>query len=305
MRGNRNFRELLEARWAANRFLCIELDSDYDLLPVTIRASTVPLFERIKQFNQSIVGATHDFACAFKLNAAYYECHGEDGIVALKQTIQEINRVAPEVPVIFDGERVGIGSKNIGYVRAAFDLMGADAATVHPYFGGPATKPFLDQKDKGVIVICRTSSADSTEFQDMSVRVPPGRYGGYQFDRPSQVPLYQFVAHRVATKWNANNNCAIAVGAANPTELASVRGTIGDLPMLILDGDSQNGDLDATIKAGLDARGAGMLVAASRSIIFASKENDYADAAAHEAENLHLLINQYRKAPCRHARYAS
>jgi len=286
----KNFRELLEARWASGRFVCVGLDSEFSKIPVSAHQSgnecEVSVANTIVAFNRAIVEATHDFACAFKPNLAFYAAHGEEGLAALCRTIADIRAIAPGVPVILDAKFGDIGNTNTGYVQEAFDFLHADAVTVHPYLGAEALKPFLDRADKGIIVLCRTSNPGAGEFQDLLVPVA---------GTARRVPLYQHVAYRVAAEWNRNGNCALVVGATYPRELAAVRGIVDDMPILIPGIGAQGGDVEATVKAGMDSRGTGMIVNSSRGIIFASNGKDFADAAAREAEKLNNLINQYRR----------
>lgn len=274
----RNFHELLEARWAAGKFLCVGLDSDFGtLLQNAEKRGTQDLASDylLWKFNESIVEATHCFVCAFKPNLAFYEELGDVGLRALRKTITHIRRVAPEVPVVLDGKRGDIGNTNIGYVRGAFEFFDADAVTVSPYLGGEALTPFLQRADKGIFVLCRTSNKGAGEFQDLAVR-----------DENTEEPLYQCVARRVANHWNTRGNCGLVVGATCPDELAAVRRIAPKLPILIPGVGAQGGDLEKSVAAGMDAQGEGFIISVSRSIIFASTGEDFADAAYREAERL-------------------
>lgn len=271
------FHEMLEALWARNNFVCVGLDSDYGKIPQVVR--TADIVATISTFNCQIIDATKDLVCAYKPNIAFYEACGDKGWLALRQTISHIKQVAPEVPVILDAKRADIGNTNSGYVQAAFEFFAADAITVHPYLGAEALEPFLARKNKGVLVLCRTSNPGAGEFQDLDV-------GGE--------PLYMAVAKRVATQWNKNNNCGLVVGATYPRELRAVREVVGDMPILIPGIGTQGGDVEATVSAGKDKRGHGMIVNASRSIIFSSPDADFADAAQRETTKLRNAINQYR-----------
>lgn len=272
----RNFRRLLELQWALKHFVCVGLDSNWAMIPSFLKEGANIAYS-IVRFNQSIIEATRELACAYKLNVAFYEACGVEGLTALRSTISFIQTVAIDVPVILDAKRADIGSTNAGYVTSAFDYLKADAITVHPYLGAEALGPFLDQADKGIVVLCRTSNPGAGEFQDLLV---------------NGEPLYRIVAKRVASDWNRNNNCAVVVGATYPNELHEVREIIGDMPILIPGIGAQGGDLEKTVLAGKDSRGGGMIINASRSIIFASQEADFADAARQETERLHGLINQ-------------
>ena len=282
----RNFRELLEARWASGRSVCVGLDSEPAKIPESARRDG-GIANTIVAFNHAIVEATCDSACAFKPNIAFYAALGTEGLTALHRTIVDIHIIAPGVPVIVDAKRGDIGNTNLGYVEEAFGFLQVDAITVSPYLGREALRPFLDRGDKGIIVLCRTSNPGAGEFQDLLVPVAGTAH---------RVPLYQYVAHRVATEWNQSGNCALVVGATCPRELGMVRRIVGDMPILIPGIGAQGGDVEATVKAGMDSRGEGMIINSSRGIIFASKDADFAEAAAREAKKLNDLINQHRSA---------
>ncbi len=271
----RNFRELLEGKWKEGKFLCVGLDSDLDKIPEIVRQGGPR--ETLVAFNRAIVDATHDLAGSYKSNSAFYEAHGDQGFAALRETISYIREVAPDVPVILDAKRGDIGNTNAGYIDAAFGYFGADAITVHPYMGRESLQPFLDRADKGIIVLCRTSNPGAGEFQDLKV---------------DGTELYKIVAQHVVKEWNTNGNCCVMVGATYPEELAQVRSIIGDMPILIAGIGAQNGDLEKTIKNGLDSRKKGLILSASRSVIFTSSGADYAAAARTAAEKLDSEIRK-------------
>ena len=284
----------LEARWSEGKFVCVGLDSDYGQLPHTElmlmpqksragRTAEQVMTSRIVNFNLEIVNATYDIVCAYKPNMAFYEAKGAEGWKALKETIAYIKKGYPDVPVILDAKRADIGNTNNGYVEAAFDLLGADAITVHPYLGKEALKPFLDRADKGIIVLTRTSNPGAGEFQDLAVG-------------ENQEPLYRVIARNVAASWNDNGNCAVVVGATYPKELEEVRSIVGDMPILIPGIGAQGGEVEATVRAGKDSRNMGMIINSSRGIIFASKGPDFAKAARAETQKLTDEINRYRLA---------
>lgn len=299
----RHFKELLEAKWAEGKFVCVGLDTDLDKLPQVIYTSGRTFTGMLTTFNRAIIEATKDIVLGYKLNIAFYVEHDEEGWRALKRTIQCIHDLAPNAPVILD-IKTDIDNTNRGYVRMAFDELGVDAVTVNPYLGGPeALKPFLDREDKGIIVLCRTSNPGAREFQDLIVNVPAEEFDKiYQgqptttenFSMPGQMPLWEYVAHRVHGVWNRqSHNCSVVVGATYPDELAQVRRIVGDMPILIPGIDTQGGDVKKTVKAGVDNRGLGMIIAPSRSIIFASSGRDYAEAARLATIELHTLITAH------------
>ncbi len=279
------FMEKLQAGWNKGKFVCAGLDSELGKIPECVHCpgnGGLDIPETITMFNRFIVDATSDTVLAYKPNLAFYVAHGHKGLWALRDTVLYIKTMAPDVPVILDTKDMDIGNTNAGYVSMAFDYCQADAVTVNPYLGMEAAKPFLDQKDKGIIVLCRTSNPGAGEFQDLSVSVVPGH----------NMPLYQYVAYRVANDWNKNGNCAIVVGATYPEELSRVRETVGDMPILIPGIGAQGGDLEATVMAGKSSRNQGMIINSSRGLIFASSGSDFAEAARRETLKLHNSINQ-------------
>lgn len=274
----RNFMEMLKVKWGEDKFVCVGLDSDYEKLPKCIKTKSV--YNSILGFNMDIVDQTKDLVCAYKPNRAFYAKYGDRGILALRNTIAYINKVAPDVPVILDPKEGDIGNTNDGYVAENFDYFNADAVTLHPYLGKESLSPFLKLKNKGCIILCRTSNPGADEFQDLIV---------------SGMPLYQYVAQRVSREWNENGNCLVVVGATYPEELAKVRIKIGNMPILIPGIGAQGGDLKKTVLNGQNSKGKGMIISSSRGIIFASDGTDFAEVARIETEILSNEINKYRK----------
>ena len=261
---------MLERGWDNGRFVCVGLDTDYSKIPSFLK-ERASVSVAIEKFNSIIVSVTKDVACAYKLNTAFYEAHGRDGIVALETTISHIHNRAPNVPVILDAKRGDIGNTNDGYIQSAFDLLKADAITVHPYLGKESLQKFLEQKDKGIIPLCLTSNAGYGEFQNLMVEGEP---------------LYCHVARHIANEWNTNQNCAIVAGATHLKELQNVRKIVGDMPILIPGIGAQGGSLAETVLVGQDSRGKGMIINSSRGIIFASSGDNFAEAACRAATEL-------------------
>ncbi len=252
-----------------NSLVCVGLDSDIAKIPQSLRSEKTPQFS----FNKAIIEATHDLVCAYKPNSAFYEVRGEQGIRELKMTFDYIREKYPDIVLILDAKRADIGSTNEGYANFAFDWLCADAITLHPYLGREAIKPFLDRKEKGSIILCRTSNPGAGELQDLET-------GGK--------PLYQIIAQKVANQWNYNGNCSLVVGATYPTELAIVRRIVGDdMPLLVPGIGAQGGDIQKTLKVGLNSRKAGLIISSSRGIIFA-------DDSRKEAAKLRDAINKFR-----------
>jgi orotidine-5'-phosphate decarboxylase len=267
----------LERCWQFGKFVCVGLDPEYSRIPEVVKASQ-PVKDALFIFARDIIDATHDLVCAYKPNIAFYEAHGDEGLLALTRTVRHIKESYPHIPVILDAKRADIGNTNLGYVTSAFDLLDVDAITVHPYLGKEALSPFLTRKDKGIIVLAKTSNPGSGEFQDLLIG-------------EAREPLYLVVARRVAQDWNANGNCGLVVGATYPGELKRVREVVGDIPLLIPGIGAQGGDVAATVKAGQDSHGRGLIINSSRGIIYASKGDDFAQAARKAALALSVEIN--------------
>lgn len=258
-----------------NSLVSVGLDSDIEKLPEKFKHHE----NAQSEFNKAIIDATHDLVCCYKPNSAFYESRGAKGINELKLTCDYIRGIYPDIPIILDAKRADIGNTNQGYVKFAYDYLGVDAITLNPYLGQEALKPFIDVQDKGAIILCKTSNVGSKEFQDLTV---------------GDKKLYEIVAEKVAHVWNTANNCSLVVGATYPEELQIVRGIVGDMTILVPGIGKQGGDVEKTIKAGLNSQKAGLIIHASRSILFASSSDDFADRAKEETENLKDQINQYR-----------
>ncbi len=277
----RHFGDLLGARFSKGFLLCVGLDSDLEVVPEAVQQSSVQ--DTLFAFNRAIIDATQDLVCAFKLNSAFYEAHGDIGVSALRESIQYIHDHAPEVSVILDSKRADIGNTNRYYADYFFSYLNVDAITVPPLLGSEALQPFLERGDKGIFVLCRTSNQGAGEFQDL---LTDGTDAGLL----AQEPLYKIIAKHVAEKWNMRDNCGLVVGATYPEQLKIVRSVAPKLPILLPGVGAQQGDLQKSVRAGKDAKNAGLIVSASRAVIFASSENDFADAARIKAMELHGKI---------------
>ena len=242
------FAQRLQAAVNARRsLLCVGLDPDLSLMPV----------RDVAAFNAAIVDAVRDVAAAFKPNLAFYEALGSGGIAALERTVEVIRERAPGALVIADAKRGDMGQSNVHYARGLFETWGFDAATVHGYLGGEALEPFLSYEDRGVFVLCRTSNSGARELQDATLSS-----GGR---------LFEEVASR-ASGWNTRGNVGLVVGATYPDDLAVVRRLCPDMPVLLPGVGAQGGDLGASVRAGVDADGRGLLVSVSRGVIYASRD---------------------------------
>ena len=253
---------------AITSLVCIGLDSDFAKLPERFLKTENPQFE----FNKYLIGETNEYAASYKLNSAFYEARGDQGIREMKMTMEYLQANHPDIFTIDDAKRADIGNTNNGYVSFIFDWLGFDAVTVNPYLGKEALEPFLARSDKVSIVLCRTSNPGSGEFQNI---VQDGK------------PLWQTVAEKVCDEWNTNNNCMLVAGATYPEELGEIREAVGDMDLLIPGLGAQGGDVKATVEAGKNSEGKGMLIHSARAVIFSENPK-------RAAEQLRDEVNGYR-----------
>jgi len=270
-----NFKEkLLRAADINKNWLCIGLDPDMGKLPETLPKN----IDGIMQFLKEVIDATKDIVCAYKPNSAFYEQFGVDGISLLKEIIDYIPN---EIPVILDAKRGDIGNTSRMYAVSAFEHLNVDALTVNPYMGYDCVKPFLDYKDKGVFILCLTSNPSAVDFQKRLVND----------DSKASKMIYELVAEK-ALSWNDNDNTGLVVGATSPTELSEIRNSIGDdIPILIPGVGAQGGDLEASLKAGGNSNGQLAIINVSRSVLYASNKDDFADKSREKAMK---LVSQMR-----------
>ncbi|MEE8637707.1 MAG: orotidine-5'-phosphate decarboxylase [Candidatus Margulisiibacteriota bacterium] len=249
-----------------NSLLCVGLDIDLDQVPQTVLNKEDPIYI----FNREIINATKDLVCAYKPNIAFYERYGIYGLSSLIKTIEFIQTT--DIPVILDAKRGDIGHSSAAYAESIFKVYKADAVTVNPYLGHDSVEPFLEYQDKGTFVLCLTSNPGAKDFQS---------------------ELFLDVAYKVK-KWNKYGNCGLVVGATKPEELKEIRNIIEDMPILIPGIGAQGGDLEASVKYGVNKQGNRAIINSSRSIIYASKEDNFAEAARNAAQKLKDSINQQR-----------
>lgn len=259
--------------------VCVGLDPDPARLPAFLR-DAYPLPEAIARFNASIIAATRGAACAYKLNLAFYEALGRAGWDVVEQTLAQI----PDTHLtIADGKRADIGNSARFYARSVFDTLGFDACTVAPYMGRDSVLPFLERPGTAAFVLARTSNPGAADFQSCTCT------GG--------TPLYERVATSTM-QWSAASSGVggLVVGATDPDALARLRDRCPTLPFLIPGVGAQGGDAEAVMQAAATDDGL-VLVNSSRSIIFASEEGDFAQAANQAAQALRQTLNAARPAP--------
>jgi orotidine-5'-phosphate decarboxylase len=262
---------LKQAQQESGSLLCVGLDPDATKLPQDLRGRPASIHD----FDRRIIDATCALAAAYKPQIAFYSAVGAEEQLAA--SIRYIRERAPAALVILDAKRGDVGNTAEAYAREAFERYGADAVTVNPYMGADSVRPFLARKDRGAILLCRTSNPGARDFQDLVV---------------DGMPLYRRVAQRAAAEWNEHENLMLVVGATFPREMAELRRAHPELTFLVPGIGAQGGDLQAILAAGLNAQGAGLLVSASRSIIYAGGGAEGAIRAA--AGELFESINLHR-----------
>ena len=229
------------------------LDPDIKRIPSSKLASPEPIFA----FNKAIVDATSDLTACYKLQIAHYASEAAED--QLEKTIFYIKDKG--IPVILDAKRGDIGSTAEKYSRELFERFGADAATVNPFLGGDSLEPYLEYKDKGVFILCRTSNRGGDDVQGLVLE--------------SGQRVFEKIAEKISKDWNYNSNAGLVVGATYPKELARVREIAGGLTILIPGIGAQGADVGSTIRA---SGSKNVLISSSRAIIYASEGEDFESA---------------------------
>lgn len=259
-------------------FLCVGLDSDIQKLPKHLLRTEDPIFN----FNKEIIDATHDFAIAYKPNLAFYESQGVAGWNSLKKTVDYLRDKYPEMFIIADAKRGDIGNTSTLYARAFFENLDFDAVTVAPYMGEDSVKPFLNYEGKWVILLALTSNKGAFDFQFLE-------------DKASGKRLFESVL-TTSKKWGSNENMMYVVGATKAEMLKDVRALVPHHFLLVPGVGAQGGSLRDVVENGMNDR-CGLIVNASRSIIFADDSEDYADEVRKSAQNVQeemaTLLKEY------------
>ncbi len=281
-----SFINTLRQAWQrTDSLLCVGLDPEPTRFPACL-AGHKDATDAIFEFCRAIIDATAPHVCAFKPQIAYFAAYRAEE--ALEQLIAYIHTHYPGLPVILDAKRGDIGSTAQYYAREAFERYRADALTVNPYMGLDSIEPYLAYEGKGVIALCRTSNPGGSDLQNLSIQSTAHGHAVPQ-------PLYEHVAYLAAQKWNTKGQIGLVVGATFPKEIAAVRHIVGDMPLLIPGIGAQGGDIDATVAAGRDSAGVGMLINSSRAILYASAGEDFAEAAGRAAFAMKLAIQKALK----------
>jgi len=255
--------------------VCVGLDPFLDKMPIEFQNAKTGIFE----FNKAIIDATFDVVCSYKPQFAHYAALGQ--LDTLRKTIEYIKDKYPHVPVILDSKRGDIGSTADMYAKEAFEQYNADAVTVNPYMGDDTILPFTEYKDKGVVILCRTSNPGAGVIQNI-------KSDGHT--------LYEIIAKRASSVWNKNKNVMLVVGATVPQEMKSIRSIVGDMEFLVPGLGAQGGDVKEVMDAGLNADNSGLVINSSRGVLYASNQlSDFAQQARAQVIELQSQSNQFKK----------
>lgn len=273
------FAELLENAFTTSKsLLMVGLDPE----PKRFHARFADEEVGFTDFCCEIVDATAKYSCGFKPNFAHFAARGY--FSSLKKVIAYIKEKHPDKVVVLDVKRGDIGSTAEFYAEESFKWFNADGATVNPYLGFDAVKPFINYKDKGSFVLCRTSNPSAVEFQNLILSI-------------TEEPVYIKLARTIVNNWNENKNLGLVVGATAPEELAIIRQIAGDdVPILLPGVGAQGGDLKTCLAVGRNSRGTGLLVSVSRAVMYAFEKNvelSVGEAAEIAAKELFNEMQQY------------
>lgn len=265
-----NRQQLIDLIKNKKSYLCVGLDSDIKKIPSHLLKFDDPVFE----FNKQIIDATLPYTVAYKPNLAFYEARGINGLTSLYKTMQYLENFRDECFAIADAKRGDIGNTSTQYAAAFFDVENSgfnfDAVTVAPYMGEDSVVPFLSFKDKWVIILALTSNKGASDFQLIS--------------NPEGIKLFETVLTKAST-WGGPENTMYVVGATRAEMLIEVRRLVPDHFLLVPGVGAQGGSLEEVAKYGLN-RDCGILVNASRSIIFGSNGEDFTTTAKEEAQSM-------------------
>ncbi len=276
-----NFTDQLARAEALNdSLLCVGLDPDPSKFPGSWKDDPARIFD----FCASIVDATRDLVIAFKPQIAYFAAHRAED--QLERLIAHIHTSAPQVPVILDAKRGDIGSTAEQYAVEVFERYRADAVTLSPFMGFDSVEPYLKYEGKGVILLCRTSNPGGADLQAQTLQ--------------SGDKVFEHIARLASGAWNRGGQLGLVVGATYPAEIARVRELAPTLPLLIPGVGTQGGDALATVRAGWqgDARGqtvAPIIVNSARAVLYASRGDNFAEAARQAAFATRAELNLARR----------
>ncbi len=264
--------ELIDQIKQKSSFLCIGLDVDLEKIPSHLLKVEDPLFS----FSKAIVDATAPYAVAFKPNIAFFEAYGSKGWISLEKLIFYINNIYPEIFTIADAKRGDIGNTATRYAKAFFETLGFDAVTVAPYMGRDAVEPFLEYTEKQTVLLGLTSNPSAIDFQ---------------YYPNTEIPLYKRVL-MASQQWKNSSQLMYVVGATKSDALKEIRRLLPDSFFLVPGLGTQGGSLKEVSEAGFN-EDCGLLVNSSRSILYASQDEYFAQAAADQAQSYQKEMQHY------------
>ena len=260
-----NKQELVKQIKEKRSFLCVGLDSDIKKLPACVMNSEDPVFE----FNKAIIDATAPYTVAYKPNLAFYEATGVKGWISLEKTVKYLKENYPDIFIIADAKRGDIGNTSSLYARSFFEEMNVHALTVAPYMGEDSVSPFLAYDGAWVIVLALTSNPGSHDFQ-----LTKDENGEMLFEK----------VLRTSQKWGSDENMMYVVGATQGKSFENVRNIVPNHFLLVPGVGAQGGSLEEVCRYGMN-NDCGLLVNASRAVIFADSSEDYAKVAGEKAHD--------------------
>lgn len=237
--------------------LCVGLDTDINKFPARFSKG----IDSIIDFNKAIIDATKDLVCAYKMNFAFYEQYGAQGMDILEETFEYI---PDDIFTIADAKRADIGNTSAAYAKSVFDVFNADSITVNPYMGSDSIEPFFENKDKYVFVLALTSNPGSTDYQRL---IANGK------------PIYRCVIEKASHDY-APDQLGFVVGATHPEEITEIREYCQDNMFLIPGVGAQGGDIEAVIKSNGNSPA---MINVSRGVIYPSGEGDFLDLVREKA----------------------
>jgi orotidine-5'-phosphate decarboxylase len=267
-----DLKHIIEQIKTKKSFLCVGLDSDITKLPQHLKNIKQPVLE----FNKAIIDATVPYSIAFKPNLAFYESRGLQGWQDLEDTVNYIKQNYPDIFLIADAKRGDIGNTSKMYAEAFFNQLPFDAITVAPYMGADSVLPFLEFKNKFVILLALTSNSGASDFQ--------------YFSDHNNKPLYSEVIKK-SSLWGSKGNMMFVVGATKASLLVNIREVAPEHFLLVPGVGAQGGSLEDVAKYGM-TKDCGLIVNASRSILFASSKNDYIEKAIAETKSMQTQMEK-------------
>ena len=270
------FEELVLQIKKKKSYLCVGLDTDIHKIPKFLLNADYPVFE----FNKQIIDATAPYSVAYKPNIAFYESLGAAGWISLEMTMRYLHEKYPDCFVIADAKRGDIGNTSSMYAKAFLENLNADAVTVAPYMGADSVLPFLEFRDKWVVLLALTSNAGSADFQ-MSELASNG------------MKLYEQVI-RTSMNWADHNRMMYVIGATRAEMLTQIRKIIPNHFILVPGVGAQGGSLKEVSQNGLN-KNCGLLVNSSRNIIYAEVTDQFAKAAGEAAASVQSEMAGYLK----------